>query len=71
MNQVQFYLKCSILTFIALQDNDELAEKICKGSCAHLERNCGQMLGCGYDEFDVSKHCPKTCAKKGENPDFI
>uniref|UniRef100_A0A7M5XAA7 Uncharacterized protein n=1 Tax=Clytia hemisphaerica TaxID=252671 RepID=A0A7M5XAA7_9CNID len=44
------------------KDNNELAEKVCKGQCIHLKRNCGQMLGCGYAKFDVSKHCPETCA---------
>ena len=44
------------------KDDNKLAEKVCKGTCSDLKRNCGQMLGCGDDKFDVSKHCPETCA---------
>ena len=34
---------------------------MCKGSCANLKRDCGTLLGCGGEQFDVSKHCPMTC----------
>ena len=47
------------------KDNNELAEKVCKGRCIDLKRNCGQMLGCGDVKFDVSKHCPETCGAPG------
>ena len=46
----------------APKDNDAYAEKVCKGKCVHLKKSCGTMLGCGDQEFDVSKHCPVTCA---------
>merc|ERR1712048_1508884 len=44
------------------KDNDAYAEKVCKGKCVHLKGNCGTMMGCGGQKFDVSKHCPVTCA---------
>ncbi|XP_066915034.1 uncharacterized protein [Clytia hemisphaerica] len=53
---------CTVWAAPSPKDNDELAEKLCKGLCIHLKRNCGQMLGCGNARFDVSKHCPETCA---------
>ncbi|XP_066914707.1 uncharacterized protein [Clytia hemisphaerica] len=43
-------------------DKNEIAEKVCKMKCIDMKRNCGQMLGCGDRRFDVSKHCPETCA---------
>uniref|UniRef100_A0A7M5V0F3 Uncharacterized protein n=1 Tax=Clytia hemisphaerica TaxID=252671 RepID=A0A7M5V0F3_9CNID len=43
-------------------DENEIAEKVCKMKCIDMKRNCGQVLGCGDRRFDVSKHCPKTCA---------
>ncbi|XP_066925931.1 uncharacterized protein [Clytia hemisphaerica] len=43
-------------------DENEIAEKICKMKCIDMKRNCGQMLRCGDGRFDVSKHCPETCA---------
>ena len=51
----------NIMLPVSTTDNDELAEEICKGSCKQLSDNCGKIIGCGADEFDVSKHCPITC----------
>ena len=46
----------------AADDNKE-AEKVCKGSCTTLKNKCGKMLQCGDEKFNVTKHCPSTCAK--------
>jgi len=45
------------------KDDNELADRVCKGTCAHLKNSCGKLLGCGDQSFDVSKHCPVTCAQ--------
>jgi len=47
-------------------DNNKLAERVCKGQCWMLKNSCGKMLGCGDDQFYVSKHCPATCASGEE-----
>jgi len=48
------------------RDNNTAADIICKGTCANLKRNCGTMLRCGNQQFNVSKYCPATCS--GGNP---
>merc|ERR1739848_1939 len=50
-------------------DNNKAAQAICKGSCSDLKDSCGEMLGCGKHEFDVSKYCPATCAKASSPKD--
>ncbi|XP_066926694.1 low-density lipoprotein receptor-related protein 1-like isoform X2 [Clytia hemisphaerica] len=50
------------------KDNNDLADQVCKAQCIHLKQNCGQLLGCGDAKFDVSKHCPETCATSSDSP---
>ena len=49
------------------RDNNKLAIKVCKGRCIDLEDSCDRWLVCGNDYFDVSKHCPETCAASSGN----
>jgi hypothetical protein len=53
--------KIDIASRVTAKDNNDLADQICKGRCKHLVNNCGKIIGCGNEQFDVSKHCPVTC----------
>ena len=51
-------------------DDNEYADAVCKGSCADLAINCGQLLGCGSWTGDVASFCPQTCGKCSQEKSY-
>jgi hypothetical protein len=53
-------------------DDNEKADRICKGTCAMLKRNCNTgLLVCGSDTVNVAELCPVTCSAATEAPTTV